>query len=173
MMYCLPVNNRKISWLPIKKSFRKHVVTKRVFYKTQTIFCAWSLYKFECKEFMYVIIVYTSLSNNYITLIYDINYIKYNINYTRIDTRINCLFYTRYIQRTEFLFPFKLQQIWSYWQFYLNLEPNGIMFGLKSKRKLSVCLYSFKFERKQKSYCQIDIYTNLRCIISIAFKFLA
>ena len=136
MMYCLPVNNRKISWLPIKKSFRKHVVTKRVFYKTQTIFCAWSLYKFECKEFMYVIIVYTSLSNNYITLIYDINYIKYNINYTRIDTRINCLFYTRYIQRAEFLFPFKLQHkydrtdnfilIWSQTELCLiwNLKEN-------------------------------------------------
>ena len=39
---------------------------------------------------------------------------------------------------TIFLFPFELNRIWPYWQFYFDYEQNGIWFW-----------YSFKFEGKQ------------------------
>ena len=53
-----------------------------------------------------------------------------------------------YTYKTILLFPFKLNRIWSWWQFFFRFEPNGIPFGSKSKGKLSPRSYPIHCERK-------------------------
>ena len=57
---------------------------------------------------------------------------------------------TYYTEKTHILFPFKLNGIWSWWQFSFRFEPNGIPFGSKSKGKLSSRSYRIQYERKRK-----------------------
>ena len=85
--------------------------------------------------------------------------------------------YKALTEKTIFLFPFKLNGIWSWWQFSyqiewdmimvtvflsnwmgydrgdsfpIDFEPNRIAFGSKSKEKLSPRSYPIQFERKMK-----------------------
>ena len=54
-----------------------------------------------------------------------------------------------YTWKSVIPFPFKLNGIWSWWQFFFRFsEPNGILFGSKLKEKLSPRSYPIQFERK-------------------------
>ena len=54
-----------------------------------------------------------------------------------------------YTEKTSIPFPFKLNGIWSWWQFsFWFSEPNWTPFGSKSKGKLSPRSYPIQFERK-------------------------
>ena len=58
---------------------------------------------------------------------------------------------TTNIKKTSIPFPFRLNGIWSWWQFSFRFsEPNRIPFGSKSKGKLSPQSYPIQFERKWK-----------------------
>ena len=62
----------------------------------------------------------------------------------------NCS-YCRCTEKTIFPFPFALNGIWSWWQFFFRFsESNRIPFGSKSKRKLSPRSYPIQCDRKCK-----------------------
>ena len=44
-----------------------------------------------------------------------------------------CHWKRAYTEKTIFSFPFKLNGIWSWWQFSFRFEPNGISFGSNRK----------------------------------------
>ena len=61
-----------------------------------------------------------------------------------------------FTEKTSLPFPFKLNGIWSWWQFsYRFSEPNGIPFSSKSKGKLSPRSYPVQFEREWKTCVQL------------------
>ena len=51
-------------------------------------------------------------------------------------------------EKTGIKFPFKLNGIWSWWQFSFRCWPNGNLFGSKLIGKLSPRSYPIQFERK-------------------------
>ena len=70
-------------------------------------------------------------------------------------------------KKTSIPFPFKLNGIWSWWQFSFRFyDPNGNSFGSKSKGKLSPRSYPIQYERKWKHSflsvcCSFSTHQNL------------
>ena len=90
------------------------------------------------------------------------SFVAINVLFNCLFLAINVLLYqadmsaegflSLYSEKTMFPFPFTVNGIWSWWQFF---EPNRISFGSKSKRKLSQRSYSIQFERKFIFLCVV------------------
>ena len=99
--------------------------------------------------------------------------------YSSIPTnQLETCFYVRtqlYTEKTILLFPFKLNGIWSWWQFSFIFETSGIPFGSKLKGKLSPRSYPIQFERKcNYSFLSVTGRYNcchLNCCLIIHFHY--
>ena len=83
--------------------------------------------------------------------------------------------YITYTEKTRIRFPLKLNGIWSWWQFSFRFsEPNGNLFGSKSKGKkiVSPRSYHIQFERKTNtSFLSVQICNALCHKMIKAFYF--